>query len=150
MRGTYLAMIKAIPGGWDVMCAALGLSRDALENRVYERKGQSVSVDLARQMQVVSGTTLWAEAVAAQSGGAFVRLPDVGPIGNEELLAKFNALYGEVGRLSHLFQTSIEDDDIDPVERRNLEKAGQQINCKTLELLAVAFRVFCKPSATQG
>jgi len=137
-------MIKATPGGWDVMCASLGMTRDALENRIYERRGQSVCVHLAQQMQTVSGTTLWAEAVAQQAGGTFVKLPDTGPIGNEELLAKFNDLYSEIGRLSQVFQSAILDDDINPGERHTLEHVGHQVNRKTLELLGVAFKVFCK------
>ena len=36
-------MIRAFPVGWDAMAGALGMSRDALENRIYERKGQSAA-----------------------------------------------------------------------------------------------------------
>lgn len=145
MRGIYLAMIKATPGGWDVMAAALGVSRTSLENRVYERKGQAVTVDLAQQMQVVSGTTLWAEAVAAAAGGCFVKLPDVGGVCNEDLRVKFNGLFSQVGKLSQTFEDAIQDDDINKQERRQLELVGHQITRKMLELLGVAFQVFCKP-----
>ncbi len=150
MRGTYLAMIKATPGGWDVMCAALGMSRQALENRVYERKGQSVCVHLAQQMQHVSGTTLWAQAVAEQAGGCFVQLPDYKAVCNEDLRSKFNGLYSEVGKLSQTFEDAIRDDDINTAERVSLEAVGHQINRKMLELLALAFQVFCKPDQAKA
>jgi hypothetical protein len=139
-------MIKATPGGWEVMAAALGVSRQSLENRIYERKGQSVTVELAQQMQTVSGTTLWADKVAADSGGCFVALPDCGPVCNEDLRSKFNGLYAEIGHLSETFEAATKDDDINRVERRNLERVGNQINRKTLELLALAFKVFCDPA----
>ena len=56
MRKAYLSMIRAFPGGWDAMAGALGMSRDALENRIYERKGQSVLVETALQMQQFSSS----------------------------------------------------------------------------------------------
>lgn len=39
IRQSYLAMIKNYQGGWDAMAGALGMSRDALVNHIYERKG---------------------------------------------------------------------------------------------------------------
>jgi len=144
MRSVYVAMIKATPGSWEVMAAALGMTRQALENRIYERKGQTVSVDLAQQMQVVSGTTLWAEAVAMQAGGCFVQMPKCGTVCNEDLRGKFNGLYVEIGHLCETFEDAVKNDDINKGERHKLEVLGQNINRKTIELLALAFEVFCK------
>ena len=147
MRKTYLSMIKATPGGWDVMCAALGMSRQGLENRVYERKGQTVSVNLALQMQAVSQTTLFAEAVALAGDGVFMRLPKSDAVGNDELLDKFNKLYAELGDLSGKFRDFTRDKAIDAVEQRSLTGVGQHIHRTVEELLALTFRVFCKPAS---
>jgi hypothetical protein len=150
VRKTYLAMIKACPGGWDVMAASLGMSRQALENRVYERKGQCVSADTALQMQKVSGTSLFAEASAQDAGGVFMKLPEHGEHDNDELLSKFNDLYIELGDLSGKFKEYTKNNDIDIGERRSLEGVGQHIHRTVEELLALTFRVFCKQDVSEA
>lgn len=150
IKKSYLSMIRAFPGGWDAISAALGMSRMGLENRIYERKGQGVLVDTALQLQAFSGTTDFAEAVAAASGGYFVRVPEAGGQGNEELLAKFNELYAELGVLSATFKASIQDDEIDGEERQDLADAGQKIKQSVEELLVLSFGIYCRPVAARG
>lgn len=145
-RKFYLEMIRAYPGGWEAMAAALGMTRDALENRIYERKGQSVLVETAMQIQAFSSTTHFAEAVAAESGGVFLKLPDTSDIGNEELLAEFNLLYAKLGELSAKFREYVEDNDLDKRERADLEDVAQQIHRTVQELLALMFSVYCRPA----
>lgn len=146
IKKSYLSMIKAFPGGWDAMAGALGMSRMALENRIYERKGQAVLVETALQMQQFSGSTHFAEAVATMSGGTFVQMPDHTEHDNEELLAKFNELYAELGDLSAKFKSSIQNGEIDGGERRDLATVGQHIHKSVEELLALAFSIYCRHS----
>lgn len=140
-------MIKAFPGGWDAMAGALGMSRMALENRIYERKGQAVLVETALQMQQFSGATHFAEAVATLSGGTFVKMPDHTEHDNEELLAKFNELYAELGELSAKFKESIKNGEIDGGERQDLSSVGQHIHKSVEELLALAFSIYCRQAS---
>ncbi|SFD03408.1 YmfL family putative regulatory protein [Collimonas sp. OK412] len=144
LRQSYLGMIKAFSGGWDAMCGALGYSRDALENRIYEKKGQSLWVETALQMQSLSGTTLFAEAVATASGGVFVTLPAPSEIDNEALLSKFNKLHTHIGLLSRRFNEATEDGEIDKRERADLAAIGDEIHRHTQELLALTFRIYCR------
>jgi hypothetical protein len=144
-RKDYLDMIRAFPGGWDAMAAACGLSRQSLENRIYERKGQVVSVELAELMQSFSGTTHFAEGVARDAGGVFMRLPEVGEVGNDELLSEFNLLYAELGNLSGKFRAYVEDDQISNAERADLDAEAQKIHRTLEKLLALTYRVYCKP-----
>lgn len=149
IKKAFLSMIKAFPGGWDAMAAALGMSKDALENRIYERKGQSVLVETALQMQSFSSTTHFAEAVAQVSGGLFMKLPEHGDHDREELLSKFNELYGELGDLSIKFKSSIEDGEIDKRERADLSDVGQHIHRTVEELLTLTFQIYCRPGASK-
>lgn len=149
IRKAYLAMIKEYPGGWDAMSAALGMTRDALENRIYERKGQSVLVETALQMQRFSNSTHFAEAVAQVSGGVFMKLPEQGEHDREELLAKFNELYAELGDLSVKFKVSVEDGEIDKRERADLTDVGQHIHRTVEELLTLTFQIYCRPTSGQ-
>jgi hypothetical protein len=146
IRKSYLAMIREYPGGWDAMSAALGMSRDALENRIYERKGQSVLVETALQMQQFSGSTHFAEAVAQTSGGVFMKFPERSNQDRDELLAKFNELYAELGDLSIKFKASVDDGEIDKRERADLTDVGQHIHRTVEELLALTFQIYCKPA----
>lgn len=142
LRKAYLGMVKAFPGGWDAMSAALGLSRMGLENRIYERKGQSLLVETAKQMQVFSGTTLFAEAVAQESGGVFLKLPDGQGHDREELLTKFNELYAELGTLSADFNRFTADNELDDKEQAALANEAQQIHRTVEELLALTCSIY--------
>jgi hypothetical protein len=135
-------MIKAFPGGWDAMAAALGMSRDALENRIYERKGQGLLGETERQMQKFSGTTFYAEAVATDSGGTFIKLPTDLSLDNEVLEAKFRALYVELGQFTKDFNDATADDLIDRREQVLLEADAARVHKILAELLALTFRVY--------
>ena len=145
IKKSYLAMIKAFPGGWDAIAGALGMSRDAIENRVYERKGQGVLVDTAMQIQTFSGTTHFAEAVAAVSGGTFVKLPNV-EFENGDIMRKFNELHAELGRFSSDFNQATSDDVIDRREEAVLRADADRIHKALSELFALTMRVYGKPA----
>lgn len=70
-RDAAKKMIDVI-GGWDAAAGLLGMSAGRLNNRVYSRRGQSLNHDQMMQLQASSGTSAYAEAVAAESGGTFV------------------------------------------------------------------------------
>lgn len=140
-------MIKAFPGGWDAICGALGLSRNALENRIYERKGQGVEVELALQIQTFTGTTHFAEAVALKSGGVFLRLPADLSDDNEAIGKKFRELNTRLGAFCQRFDEATADDQIDKRERADLILIANGMQKTISELLALSFRVYCEPDA---
>lgn len=144
LRKACLQMIKAFPGGWEGMAGAMGMSRSALENRIYERKGQALLVEHMIQMQHFSGTTLFAEEVARDAGGFFMKMPDLENVDRDDLLIKFNELYAELGDLSTKFKASISDDEIDTDERSALTKTGENIHRALEEMLALTFQIYCR------
>lgn len=149
IKKSFLSMIKAFPGGWDAMTGALGMSRDALENRIFERKGQGVLVETALQMQKLSDTQYFAEAVAAVSGGTFVKLPEV-EVENADILRKFNELYAELGRFSSDFNQATADDEIDRREEALLRDDADRMHKTLSELVALTMRVYRKPVDREG
>ncbi|WP_107804234.1 YmfL family putative regulatory protein [Nitrosomonas oligotropha] len=146
-REAYTKMITAYPGGWPAMAAALGMTKDALENRVYERKGQQINVHTAMQLQAFSQTTLFAEAISQESDGIFVKLPDLNECDHEELLGKFNQLYAELGQLSEKFSHHTQDGKIDRREKRDLTNTSQQIHRTVQELMILTFAIYCPREA---
>ena len=143
LRQAYLGMIKAFPGGWDAISAALGMSCIALENRIYERKGQDLHVQTALQLQEFSQTTQFADAIAAQSGGTFVKLPCVDHINNESISDKFHEIFEEFGELSVEFRSSTKDGVINPRERESMNALVDKIHKTMDELRAMTFKVYC-------
>lgn len=149
IRKSYLGMIKSFPGGWDAIAAALGMSRNALENRIYETKRQSMTVDTALLMQKMTGSTLFAEAVAASSGGAFVKLPADLSDGNEVLAKKFRDIYVRLGTFAAHFEEATADEVIDARERAYLDADMDGLQRALSELMALTIRVYCEADGGQ-
>lgn len=144
LRSSYQQMCRAMPGGWAAMAAALGLSKDSLENRVYERKGQEITVHQAMQMQALSDTGLFAQAVAADSGGVFIQLPQVEQVDTEEIQALYMELVDEVGKLAHEWREATRDGEVCKKERARLDAIRQAICTKATQMNALTFQVFCR------
>lgn len=142
LRACYLAMIRAMSGGWGAMCGALAMKHDALENRIYERKGQGLLVETAMQMQIFSGTTLFVESIATASGGTFVKLPDDIECVNEEIGKKWRMLYVEFGTLARHFEEATADGVISDREQALLDADEARAHRVLAELMALTRRVF--------
>lgn len=147
LRHALQQMCVSMPGGWPTMAAALGMSVSALENRIYERHGQSPSVHLVRQMQIISATSLFAEAFAADSGGVFVPLPAVDKLGNEDIQSLYMALVEEVGDLAHEWRESTRDGEVDSRERAQLERIRDGICQRVTQINDLTFKLFCRSKA---
>lgn len=150
LKKAYQKMCTSMQGGWGAMAGALGMTVPALENHVYEKQKQCMTVHMARQLQDISGTTYFAEAVARDAGGVFVKLPSVKGLDHACLMAAFTALHSELGQFHGTYNASIDDDEIDPGERAVLEAKGHQVHRKFAELMALSFKVYCKDDGAQG
>jgi hypothetical protein len=152
LRQAKLQMIDAVPGGWDVAAVYLGMSTNALRNRIYEVKDQKLSDEKSLALQQLSKTTHYADAIAQASGGVFVRLPDV-ECENEDLMRKFNELYVCLGNFSRDFDTALSNDGvIDKREEVILEHDVQQLQKSLAEVFALMLRVYGvnQPGAGNG
>ena len=142
IRQSYLEMIKSYSGGWDAMTGALGMTRDALENRIYERKGQGVRVDTALQMQAFSGSTYFAESVAIVSGGVFVKTPMPEQIDRIDLLGKLNELHAQIGMYHQQFAEFTKNDELDDKECERLSATTNGIHKALQESMAIMFSLY--------
>lgn len=142
IRTALQKMCRALPGGWATMAAALGMSVDGLENRIYERKGQEPSIDLAMQMQKASGLTAFAEAVAAESGGVFVPVDGDDAANSEDLMALYMKLAADVGRLAQEWQAATADGEICKREAAELDNIRQEICRTATRFNALSLRLF--------
>jgi hypothetical protein len=138
-------MICAVEGGWDVAAFRLDMSLAALQNRVYGKKGSVLSVETALALQHISHTKHFAEAVAVESGGVFVTLPEVSECpDNEELLAKFLSLTTHYGALAKRHQEATADGEVDDREMADLRRIGNQIHQTVEEINALTERIYMR------
>lgn len=144
LLASYQEMIKV--HGWNGTAATLGMTKTALEARVYEVKGSGMRVETAMLIQAYAGTTHFAQAIAKATGGVYIDLPGVTDLGGDELEAKFHELYAELGNLSKTYSTATKDGEIDKSERVVLEGIGQQMHKTMKELMALMFHIYCRPA----
>ncbi len=142
LRSTYVRMCQAFPGGTAAMAAALGYTVDALRNRIYERKGQCVNVDDALMMQDLSGTKLFANEIAQQSGGVFLEVIPPTTLERAEILTEFNQLVQSLGELSREYELSIRDGKINLDEKKALKQRAYVIHKQVERLLAISFAIY--------
>lgn len=138
----YQEMIKV--HGWTGTAATLGMTRSQLEARVYEVKGSGMRVSTALLIQAHAGTTHFAQAVAAASGGVFMELPQADGVCGEDLHDKFHELYSELGELSATYTKAVKDGEIDARERSDLQDIAQQMHKTMGELMSLMFQIYCR------
>jgi len=142
IRQCYLSMIKEFPGGWAAIAGALGMSRDALENRVYERKGQGLLADTVHQIQQFSNSDIYAEAVCAMRGGVFVKLPTDRSDDNQEIWARAQQLQIELGRFFEDVKKATANGVIDRREQSVLDDDEARVHRAMAELHALVRRLY--------
>jgi uncharacterized membrane protein YebE (DUF533 family) len=148
MLTAYKEMITV--HGWNGTAGTLGMTKSALEARVYEVKGSGMRVDTALLIQAYAGTKHFAQAVARASGGVYVDLPTAECSHGEDLEAKFHEVVGELGTLSKTYAEAKKDGEIDARERAKLEDIVQQMHKLLQELQGLMFHVYCRPAVSQA
>lgn len=148
IREAIIGMISSIAGSWPAAAAYLGMSEDTLRGRVYESKSWKLSTRDALLLQRLSGTTHFAEAIAAESHGVFIRLPEVERLENDSIQVVFNQHYAELGAMWTEFNVSAADGEITDAERARLQAHGRELHKKTEMLLALIFSVYCRRTDT--
>ena len=143
IKSAIKAMCQSMSGGYAAMAAALGLSsRAALENRIYEVKGQRVSTEEAMMMQRIADSTAFAEAVAAESGGVFVPLPEAAEFAEEDIQAAFMSLSEEVGELVGDWREATADGELSPAEMRRLREAKRRVCSHAAAIVALTRKYY--------
>lgn len=146
MTTAYQDMIKV--HGWVGTAAQMNMTRSQLEARVYEVKGSGMRVATAQLLQRISGTKVFAQAVAEDAGGVFVEMPAVQHGAREALMSKFLELQSRLGDLTTAYTKAAEDDVIDSAERRELSGIETAMHKTLCELMATMYMVHCrKPTA---
>ena len=106
-------MCSLVPGRRDAMAGSLGLSLTSFNNRFYEKNGcRFFDHHDLMVMQEVSGTVLYAEYVAAESGMLLVDSPKKSEIGRTDLYEKSVRASVMRGAVDLCISKAIEDGEI--------------------------------------
>lgn len=132
--------------GWAGTAATLGLTRTALESRVYEVKGMGMRVSTALLIQSISDTKLFAEAVAAESGGVFIELPTEDDAHAEAIDESMLLMCEQLGDLARTYREAKKDGEIDRKERSDLSHKANDLHATLKKSLFSMFKVYCKES----
>ena len=94
-------MASAPNGGHAVTAAMMGFTKSQLENRLYGIKNQTISIEQAMLMQRMTERTDFAQAVAQESGGVFVLLPqlDAASLMGEDITDCFLNAFSDLGAM---------------------------------------------------
>ena len=142
MRAAVQKAIKSYQGGWTAMAAALGMSVDALENRVYEKKGQSLALHEALMIESISETSHITEAMAARHHAVVITLPDV-EHENKDLLVIQSQLQKALSGLLSTVANSYEDDGvIDRKEEKQILNEKTTAHKAVEKFVQVALAIF--------
>ena len=132
-------MAKSPNGGY-----ATSASLAALENRLYEVKGQQISIEQAMLLQKMTERCDFAEAVAMQSGGVFVPLRelDAGALAGEDILVCFVRAVEKLGALSQQWQAVTDDGRVSRKENAAIFRAAYASVREVMGIAVLTERVF--------
>ncbi|MDK4710811.1 YmfL family putative regulatory protein [Kingella negevensis] len=137
-------MAKSPNGGHATTAAMLGLTLSALENRLYQIKGQALSIEQAMIMQRMTERTNFAEAVARESGGVFVKLPelDAAALLGLDITEDFLHTFRDVGLLWDEWREMTEDGKLESEESARFWRRVHLSVCRLLGIAVQSDRIF--------
>ena len=132
-NGSVLNMVNEFQGGRAAIGAMLSVDPIRFKNQLHEQKGMRISTETALTIQEFTGRTDFAEAVAHQSGGVFVKMPEHDNLVRADIHETFTETAKNIGLLIQEFLEAIEDGELDDIEHRRLE-ARKDKACSNLAL----------------
>ncbi|WJV61385.1 YmfL family putative regulatory protein [Pectobacteriaceae bacterium C52] len=136
-------IITGLPGGYAEAAQWLGVTENALFNRLRSDSNQIFPIGWLMVLQKAGGTTLFADAVSRQSNSVNVRLPSIEEIENGDVNLRLMEAIEYIGKHSELIRHATEDGVIDAEERRAIDENSYQVIAKFQESLVLLYSVFC-------
>jgi len=137
--------IAALPGGYAEAAEWLGVTEDALFNRLRAGGDQIFPMGWAIVLQQASGTKHIADAVSRQSNSVNVPLVAVEDIENADINERLMETIEWISEHSQYVRIATADGVIDAAERERIEENSYQVMAKWQEHLTLLYRVFCAP-----
>ncbi|UAN61564.1 YmfL family putative regulatory protein [Serratia sp. JSRIV006] len=136
-------LITGLPGGYAEAANWLGVTENALFNRLRPGSNQIFPIGWLMVLQNAGGNTHFADATSRQSRSVNVRLPEVENIGREDINAKLMEAIEYLGKHSELVRRFTEDGEIDERERQELDHNTYHLIATFQEHVMLLYSVFC-------
>lgn len=137
--------ISALPGGYAEAAEWLGVTENAIFNRLRAEGDQIFPLGWALVLQQASGTKYIADAVSRASNSVNVPLVDIESLDNADINERLMESIEWIGRHSARVRAATADGVIDAEERRELDETSYQVMQKWQEHVSLLYRVFCAP-----
>lgn len=145
--------ISSLPGGYDEAPEWLGkkeadnptgVTTQSLFNRLRTDGDQLFPFGWAMLLQQASGNHFVANAVAKESGGVFVPLPDVDDIDNDDINNRLMEAISAIGQYCDYIKQAISDGEVDEAEKEQIDSNLYNATAKLQEHASLVYRVFCR------
>ncbi len=137
--------IAALPGGYAEAAEWLGVTEDALFNRLRAGGDQIFPMGWAMVLQQASGTKHIADAVSRQSNSVNVPLVAIEDVDNADINQRLMETIEWISEHSQYVRIATADGVIDADERERIEENSYQVMAKWQEHLTLLYRFFCAP-----
>ncbi|POW56611.1 YmfL family putative regulatory protein [Pantoea sp. PSNIH6] len=137
--------ITSMPGGYAEAAEWLGITENALFNRLRLEGDQIFPMGWAMVLQQASGTKYIADAVSRQSNSVNVPMVEIEDVENADINERLMESVEWIGKHSSYLRKATEDGVIDAAEREQIEENSYQVMAKWQEHLTLLYRVFCPP-----
>jgi len=148
--GAIKKTITELPGGYSEAAEWLGVTENALFNRLRTDGDQIFPLGWAMVLQRAGGSNHIADAIARNSNGVFVPLADVEEVENGDINQRLMESVEWIGKHSQYLRKATADGVIDEAERAQIEENSYQVMAKWQEHLTLLFRVFCAPEKSDA
>ncbi|EPH2702383.1 TPA: DNA-binding protein [Klebsiella pneumoniae] len=142
--------ITDLDGGYEEAAEWLGVTENALFNRLRSDGDQIFPIGWAMVLQRAGGTNHIANAIARHSNGVFVPLADIEEVDNADINQRLMESIEWIGKHSQYIRKATADGVIDQAEREQIEENSYQVMAKWQEHLTLLFRVFCQPEKSDA
>ncbi|XBS71130.1 YmfL family putative regulatory protein [Acerihabitans sp. KWT182] len=137
--------IAALPGGYAEAAEWLGITENAIFNRLRTDGDQIFPLGWALVLQQASDTKYIADAVSRASNSVNVPLVDIESIDNADINERLMESVEWIGKHSERVRQAIADGVIDAGERQDLDETSYQVMRKWQEHISLLYRVYCPP-----
>ncbi|KAB0889104.1 DNA-binding protein [Cronobacter sakazakii] len=142
--------ISCLPGGYAEAAEWLGVTENALFNRLRTDGDQIFPMGWAMVLQQASDSKHIADAVSRQSNSVNVPLVDIEDVDNADINQRLMESIEWIGKHSTYIRKATADGVIDQAERAQIEENSYQVMQKWQEHLTLLYRVFCAPEKSDA
>ncbi|GJL37740.1 hypothetical protein TUM17576_45600 [Enterobacter hormaechei] len=137
--------IAALPGGYAEAADWLGVTEDAIFNRLRAGGDQIFPMGWAMVLQKASGTCYIADAFSRETDNGIHVSGTAYEDENEEIGLKLAELVGQLGRLVSAYREYIDDGVVTSSEWKSLNDIAYQFRVTLMTFLNLISRVYCLP-----